>query len=119
MSDVIYLASPYSDPSREVREQRFKDVCRAAGFYMEKGLVIYSPIAHMHPIAEAYSLPKEWEFWEKFDRVFLGKCKEFWILRLLGWSTSVGVGAETKIAEELGLPIRYKDPILISEKGSK
>ena len=103
---MIYLASPYSHPDQAVREQRFRDVCKVAADMMQHGEQVFSPIACSHPIAE-FGLPKDWEFWEVFDRWFIERCEEFAILTLDGWKESKGVTAETQIAKELGKPIRY------------
>ena len=107
---MIYLASPYSDPDPAIMEQRFDLVCRKAGELMNAGEVVYSPIAHCHPIAVRVGLPRNWEFWHKFDREMLRCASEVRILRLPGWETSAGVKAERDIAHELGIPINEIDP---------
>ncbi|MCP4786572.1 MAG: DUF1937 family protein [Fuerstiella sp.] len=48
---MIYLASPYSHSDANIREKRFRDVCRTAARLMRNGDVVFSPIAHGHPIA--------------------------------------------------------------------
>lgn len=105
---MIYLASPYSHPSEEVRVQRFDAVCKKAASMMRQGLFVFSPIAHTHPIA-AYGLPKGWEFWEKYDRMFLQACHKVVVLMLDGWRDSVGVQAEIKIAEQMGMEVEYME----------
>jgi len=107
---MIYLASPYSDPNPAVMQQRFDAVCRYAGHLMLQGKVVYSPIAHCHPIAERVNLPRTWDFWEKFDRGMLKRADELVVLKLPGWDTSKGVAAETSIAHDLDLHISYVDP---------
>ena len=101
---MIYLASPYTHADPSVREARFQAVCRQAAEMMRRGVVVFSPIAHSHAIA-AYGLPIEWAFWERFDRVFLERCDEVWVLALDGWSVSRGVQAEIAMARELGNPV--------------
>jgi len=91
-------------------EQRFDAVCRRAGAMMNAGIVVYSPIAHCHPIAVRVGLPRDWNFWHTFDREMLKGASEFWILRLPGWDKSKGVAAEREIAESLGLPVVEVDP---------
>jgi hypothetical protein len=107
---MIYLASPYSDPDPAVMEQRFDAVCRKAGELMNRGEIVYSPIAHCHPIAVRVGLPRDWTFWHKFDREMLCTAKEMWILRLPGWQESAGIRAERQIAAELGIPVTEIDP---------
>ena len=103
---MIYLASPYSHPSLEVREQRFRDACRAAAKLMRSGHVVFSPIAHGHSIA-AFGLPTDWRFWEPLDREQVIRCDEVVVLTLDGWEASEGVQAEIRIAAELDKPVRY------------
>ena len=107
---MIYIASPYSDPDHAVMEQRFDAVCRYAGRLMNEGNVVYSPIAHCHPIAVRVGLPREWAFWKQFDTVMLTAATSMHVLRLPGWENSKGVRAEREIAERLGLYIKEVDP---------
>ena len=108
---MIYLASPYSDSDHAVMEQRFDAVCRYAGKLMNEGHVVYSPIAHCHPIAVRVGLPRDWVFWEKFDREMLRCATEFIVLKLDGWEQSKGVRAESEIAKSMGLSVGYVEPL--------
>lgn len=103
---MIYLASPYSHPEVAVREQRFRDACRAFATLLASGLTVFSPIVHGHPLVDL-GLPTDWPFWERFDREHLARCDEVVVLMLDGWRESVGVAAEIRIARELGKPVRY------------
>ena len=104
---MIYLASPYSHADPAVLEARFQIVCRQAARLMREGHHIFSPIAHTHPIALAGGLPLGWDFWEKYDRDMLNGCEAVWVLQLDGWETSKGVAAEIRIANEMGIPVRF------------
>jgi hypothetical protein len=104
---MVYLASPYSHKDPLVRLARFEAVCRVAGELMGNGFVVFAPIAHSHPIAELTRLPTDWAYWEVFDREFLRACSAIYVLQLPGWEESVGVQAEIRIAQELGLPVTY------------
>ncbi len=107
---LVYLATPYSHPDRQVRLQRFHKVNLMAAKLMAKGLMIFSPISHTHPIAEADGLPLDWEFWSTYDRAMLAACSAMIVYRQPGWEESVGVQAEITLARELGLPIMFCDP---------
>ena len=106
---MIYLASPYSDPDPAVKAQRFDVACEAAAALMRQGHMVFSPIAHTHPIAR-FDLPGGWHFWAAYDRAFIQWCDELWVLTLPGWDASVGVTAEIEFADMLGKPKRYIDP---------
>ena len=108
---LIYLACPYSDKDRSVRISRFKAANRAAGKLMNKGLYVFSPISHTHPIAEECKLPIGWEYWQGYDRKCLSNCKKMIILKLPGWKNSKGVAGEIEIAKELGIEIGYMEPV--------
>ena len=104
---IAYIACPYSSPYENVRRLRFEAANRCAGALMARGEVVFSPISHTHPIAEQCELPKGWEYWNKYDRAMLSQCVKVYVLTIDGWMESVGVAAELKIANELGLPVEY------------
>lgn len=107
---MIYLASPYSHPDPDVREQRFEAACAAAAALLRAGHRVYSPIAHSHPLTR-YGLPGDWTFWERHDRWYLERCDEVVVLMLEGWEASAGVRAEIAIAGELGKVVWYRYPV--------
>lgn len=106
---LTYLACPYSHPDRAVRVARFEAANRAAGALMREGRIVFSPISHTHPIAEASDLPLGWDFWEAFDRAYLAHSRLVVVLTIDGWRESKGVTAELAIAAELGIPVDYLD----------
>ncbi len=105
----IYLAVPYSDPAKSIRIARFETVNAVAARLMSEGFLVFSPISHTHPIAEAGDLPVDWEFWEQYDKIFLEWCDEVCVLKLPGWKKSAGVQAEIKLARKMGKPTIYID----------
>ena len=106
---MIYLASPYSHPLAEMRQRRFEAVCKAAAKLMGMGLHVFSPIAHTHPIALAGDLPKDWDYWEQYDRAMLKACSKVIVLQLPGWQDSKGVTAEVSIALDMGLEVEWME----------
>ena len=110
MSELIYLASPYSSKETGVEQSRFEIVCKVAAKLLAEGKYVFSPIAHTHPIALAGKLPGNWEFWEGYDRALIKCCQKLIVVKISGWEESTGVNAEVKIAKELGIPVDYIDP---------
>lgn len=113
MNELIYLACPYTHKNREVMIQRFEAVNKVAARLMAEGKYVFSPISHTHPIAEAGSLPRDWEYWEGYDRRVLKCCDRIIVACLPGWTESTGVKAEMKIGQEMGIPIEFLETTII------
>lgn len=112
MTGITYLASPYSHPDPAIREQRFRDACRVAGDLMKQGKHVFAPIAHSHPIEQAFTdgQPEGHDFWLEQDFAILRHAAELVVVRLEGWENSRGVAAEIAFAEAIGVPVNYVDP---------
>jgi|SRR5882724_539114 len=111
----VYLASPYSDPSPIIRRRRFILACRAAAQLMVNGHIVFCPIAHGHTIdSMAWKIigKQNDRFWLNQCLPFLYEAKELCVLKLSGWSRSLGVAREIAEATERGIKITY----LISDK---
>ena len=109
MMSSIYLASPYTHADKQIQEQRFQAACQQAASMMKTGKLVFSAIAHTHPIA-AYGLPGDWSFWQAYDLAMIRCCDELAVLQLDGWEESVGVQAEIAIAKKLSLPVSFITP---------
>ncbi len=105
-----YLATPYSDPDPEVMAYRAEVSDLVYAELTKEGRVIYPPISCNHIVGIKYGLPKDWEFWEKFDLEFVGASGKLIVITLPGWGMSIGVTDEIKKAKEMGIPIEYLDP---------
>lgn len=110
MRGLVYLASPYTHSDKSVEEQRFEDTCIAAGRLLNLGHMIWSPIAHGHPIAMRCSLPTDFVFWRRYCEATLSKCDSLAVLMLDGWRESTGVQAEIIMAKIQGKTVEYLDP---------
>jgi len=106
----IYLASPYSDPRDWVRQRRYETVVKHAAILIQAGFITYSPIAHNHPIAELYNLPKNWDFWQNFDKAFLDWCTHMIVLKDSGWEQSKGIQDEKLIIMNQNKPVIHWTP---------
>lgn len=110
-----YLAIPYTDPDPEVMRQRFELANCMAAEFMQRGLLIYSPISHSHPIAQ-YGMPLDWEYWQHYGKEILAICDELIIIMADGWEVSKGIKAEFDIAFKRGMVISYVHPLNIIKK---
>jgi len=107
---MIYLACPYNHEARHIRLYRFSEVNRVAAELMYLGEIVFSPISHSHPIAEAGGLPLDFDYWKTFDEWFISRCDKVVVLKLPGWKESVGVKAEVLMAIRLGKDVEYMKP---------
>lgn len=114
--NLTYLACPYSDPNPRVREWRFEQANKAAGWLLKQGYMVFSPISHTHPIATLCNMQLGWEFWADYDRTFLSYSSLLVVLMLMGWENSIGIREELVIAKNLGVPIKYLQPYGINDQ---
>lgn len=112
---MIYLASPYTHIDINVRNKRFKQMCGIAGHLLNKGLFVYSPIVHGHPIAEhTTGLPTDFGFWKAYNHETIDSCHAVWVVMLDGWEKSSGVEDEIKYAHETGKTCEFLDPLTLT-----
>jgi len=116
ISDIEYLAIPYSDDDNDVMDFRAELSDIVCADLMNQGRLVYAPISACHHIAKKYGLPRDWKFWKYMDEEFVRICKKMSIITLDGWEVSTGVQAEIALAEKDGIPIEYIDPAPYLEK---
>ena len=108
----IYLASPYSHPDAEVREARYQAACRKTAQYASKGLAVFAPIVHSHPLVPYMAAEDcmSFDLWMKMDLPLLKDAAELHVLCIEGWRTSKGVAREIEFATSLGIPLKQVFP---------
>lgn len=104
---MIYIASPYTHPVKEIRDRRYAEAVRYNAFLLKQGISAYSPIAHTHAMAQAFGLPVEFEFWQAFNFAMIRRCSAIHVLQLIGWNKSKGIDGETAFAALHNIPITY------------
>lgn len=102
---LAYLATPYSHPDPETKVSRYEKAVELAGYFLKKGLYIYSPIAHSHPIAHLCNLPTGWTFWQRYDECMVRRSDVLLECRLDGWESSLGMGEEVRLAHLTHIPV--------------
>jgi hypothetical protein len=108
---MIYLASPYSHPDPDVMLARFEAACRHAALLMRLGHIVFSPIAHSHPVALHGKLDAlSHSIWLAQDFWFIDHADEVRVLMLDGWRESRGITLEIERARNAGQLIIYDEP---------
>lgn len=108
----IYLASPYSHPDAEVREWRYQAACRKAAQYVAKGIAVFAPIVHSHPLVTHLKAEQcmDFDLWMKMDLPLLKDAAELHVLCIEGWRSSRGVTREIEFAQQCGIPMKQVFP---------
>ncbi len=106
----FYLASPYSAMDEATKTRRFVSAAKAAAFLMTvEKKIVFSPIAHTHPISRWTGGEMKHEEWMRQDEPFLRGAAGIIVLKIEGWESSKGVQEEIALAKKLGIPITYMD----------
>jgi|TARA_R100001129_G_C5295667_1_gene240989 hypothetical protein len=101
------LAKGYSPEAKTLRQQRFEYVGDRIAGWMNDGLKVYSPICHCHELANRNSLPKDYTFWQEFDRHMIDVAEEVFVLKMPLWEDSTGITDEVKYAKSTGKKVTY------------
>jgi hypothetical protein len=107
---LLYLASPYSKYPAGI-EQAFIDVSKLTGRLLKHGVTVYSPIAHMHPVAVHGQVdPYDHKIWLPLDEVMMGKCEAMLVAMMPTWEISKGIKHEIDFFLQADKPVFYLNP---------
>lgn len=116
-----FLATPYSN--FENHDQAALLAAQQAALLFNRGVSIFSPIAHGHAIATAgrnyltNPLPTDASAWEKLNNTILRECTGLIVGLFPGWHNSIGVKGEIQVALDLGKPIIPMLPGVMPQPG--
>ena len=112
---LFYLATPYSK-YRGGLVTAYEMACQNAAFLLERGVPVFSPIAHTHSVALFSKVALlDTQFWLDADWPILTKCDGLIVLKADGWDQSYGVDAEIKKMQRLGRPVFDMWPMTMPE----
>ena len=104
---VWYLASPYSNYEAG-HGAACQHVAHVAAQLIARGVLVFSPITHSHPIGYTGLLnPKELPIWEELDLPFMEMSVGCIVAMLPGWQNSTGTANEIRWFVEQNKPIVY------------
>lgn len=111
-----YLATPYSRYFGG-REQAYIEACKCAALLIKRGLFVFSPIAHSHPIAEIGGIdPLCADTWLPLDLAMLDECDGLLVVMMPDWDQSEGIKKEIARARELGKPVSFLSWPMLNER---
>lgn len=104
---IWYMASPYSKWPKGI-EDAFIEAAKSAAELMKRGLHVYSPITHSHPIAVHGKMDAlSHDIWMSLDLAMIDACDGMLVVMMPGWNESKGIRMEIEHAEKTGKPISY------------
>lgn len=102
-----YVATPYTRyPGGH--ENAFIDASIAGAWLVERGVHVFVPITHSHPIATRGGLPEELNtlrVWMDQDGPFMAAAVGLCIVQMPGWDSSAGIAEEFKHFSRAGKPV--------------
>lgn len=109
IKELVYLGVPYTGTKEEMnfRAMVVDTIARDLSY---KGIMVYSPISSWHHISCSYGMPTNYYFWQDMCESFLSRCSKLMVVKLPGWTTSVGLQSEIKFAKENTIAIEYINP---------
>ena len=106
-AEYVYLASPYSRASEELREERYLAARDCTTWMLRNRRWVYSPIVHCHDLARAGDLPNGFDYWQEYNKAMLIFARALYVLTIPGWRESDGVAWEIAFAKSEGILVRY------------
>lgn len=109
-----YLATPYSRYPDGITAA-FEDAARLTARLIRVGYVVYSPIAHGHPIAMLGGLnPLNNDFWLEYDAHMMRLADSLLVAQMASWRESRGIAQEIEFFENAGKPVHYLDCLTLT-----
>lgn len=114
---VWYTASPYSKYPGGIARAHI-DACKIAGALIQRGIPVYSPIAHSHPIAIYAGIdPSSHDFWLPVCEPMMKACHGMLVATLPTWEESRGIAWEMAWFRNSGKPLRFLTQPEMAELG--
>lgn len=99
-----YLATPYSKHPGGI-ERAFEDASKAAGILLSRGVSVYCPIAHTHPIAIHGDLdPYSHEIFLPLDEKMMRHAYGILVVEMPTWEISFGIAHEIEWFDARSMP---------------
>lgn len=101
----FYLGTSYTRHDAGI-EEAARMASRAAGLLISKGVNVFSPISHSHPIAYIAGLnPVDHDLWMRVDKPMMEAAEGLIVLLSPCWVKSRGLAEEIAFFRESCLPI--------------
>jgi hypothetical protein len=109
MTGFWYLATPYSRYPYGT-EAAFRGAVDAAAICIRSGVMVFSPIAHSHPIAVSGQIAGHFEQWAELDEAMIRASNGMIVVEMEGWKDSAGIKAEIDLCHCFGKAVYFMSP---------
>jgi hypothetical protein len=110
-----YLATPYTKYPLGI-DRAFKDASEQAAIFIRRGINVFSPIAHTHPIAVHGRMdPLDFKMWLKAQESFMKASCGVIFCKLISWEISYGMNEEKKIFLSDNKPLVEMEPNVLPD----
>lgn len=110
---LCYLATPYTKYHLGI-DAAFVHAAEVSARLLQRGVRVYSPIAHTHPLAIYGNLdPLDHTIWLPFDEAMMDAADCLIVARMKGWDESFGVKHEIEFFAREKKPIIHIDPVTL------
>ena len=120
LGDLWYFAHPYTGVDKRAEVANFHLCCIRSAKLIEMGYMIYSPIAHTHPIHMAWPRflnEDERELWIQLDNLVIARTDFKGIILAPLWPSSAGCVGERDLFAAVHKPIlEYGDIVKLVKK---
>lgn len=107
VSELIYVAAPYSSPEARTVEKRMGSLTRYLAYLSSKGQIAFSPLLMHFCLGGEIELPGDYGFWRNHCLTLLSKSDILHVLMLKDWKESAGVQDEIDFATQNRTPVKY------------
>lgn len=103
----LYLATPYSRYPPGM-EQAFVDAAIASAWLLRRGIYVFCPITHSHPIAVYGGISlTDHTIWLPADRPMMDAARGIVVCQMSTWDQSFGIQHEIEVFQAAHKPVEY------------
>lgn len=102
-----YVGTPYSKYPGGI-DLAFKVTCRITAEFIRRGVPVFSPIAHSHPVAVHGGIdPLDHKIWLPADAPMVRAAHGLIVVQMDTWAESVGLRHEIEAVKAAGKPVLF------------
>ena len=110
---LVYLGTPYTKFPDGI-EAAFIAAAQITAALLRRGVKVYSPIAHTHPVAVYGRIdPLDLSIWLPFDEAMMARSDALLVAQMESWEISKGLAHEVDYFLTHDKPVLYLDPKML------